>query len=53
MERRLRGRGTESEEAIERRMKNAEWEVEKVKELEYYRHLLNDELEESKKRLVE
>ena len=52
LEARLRKRGTETEEVIEKRMKNAEKQLETVKELEYYGHIMNDELEKTKNQLV-
>jgi len=41
---RLTGRGTESEETINKRMKNAVGELEHVSRLPFYERLMNDEL---------
>ncbi len=51
LERRLRGRGTESEEVIATRMKNAE--VELSLKMEYDIQLVNDNLDESLSQLVQ
>lgn len=45
LERRLRGRGTDSEEVIERRMRNALGELMQARHFEY--HIVNDDLEEA------
>ena len=45
LEKRLRGRGTDSEETIELRLKNAAWEMEAVPDYEYL--VINDSLEEA------
>ena len=50
LERRLRGRGTETEEAICRRMKTAE--VELARKMEYDVQVVNDELERATEELV-
>jgi len=49
LERRLRERGLESEEAIERRLRNARAEVEHVKEFDYV--VINDSLDDALTRL--
>lgn len=41
----MAGRGTETEEVVEKRMKNAIGEIEKAKELGFYKELINDDLE--------
>jgi guanylate kinase len=45
LERRLRGRGTDSEEVIARRMTNALGELEQAKYFDY--HIVNDDIEEA------
>ena len=45
LERRLRGRGTDSEEVIARRMKNALGELEQAGNFDY--HIINDDIEEA------
>ncbi len=45
LERRLRGRGTDSEEVIARRMKNALGELEQAGSFDY--HIINDDIEEA------
>jgi guanylate kinase len=45
LERRLRGRGTDAEEVIVRRMKNALGELEQAKHFDY--HIVNDDIEEA------
>ena len=45
LERRLRGRGTDSEEAIAKRMKNALGELEQAAHFDY--HIVNDDIEEA------
>ncbi|SDP53365.1 guanylate kinase [Desulforhopalus singaporensis] len=45
LEKRLRGRGTESEEAVKTRMANAKQELQAAKEYEYL--LINDDLEQA------
>jgi guanylate kinase len=42
---RLTGRGTDSEETINKRMKNAVGELEHVARLGFYHRIMNDELE--------
>lgn len=49
LEQRLRKRGTETNEVIERRMKAARDEIEGVKKLDYYNHIVNAELEKTQK----
>jgi guanylate kinase len=38
---------------VEKRLANAKVETETVKQLAFYEHLLNDDLEQSKARLIE
>lgn len=45
LEKRLRERGTETEEIIQRRLNNASWELTKISEYEYL--VINDRLEEA------
>lgn len=45
LEARIRGRGTETEESLQTRLKNAEWELKRMQELGFYQNLLNDKLE--------
>lgn len=49
LERRLRGRGTDAEEVIARRLKNAETEMAQQNEYEYL--IVNDDLDEAYRRL--
>ncbi len=50
LEKRLRSRGTDSEEAIEKRMKNA---VNEIEQKDCYNHVIdNDDLETSKKQMA-
>jgi guanylate kinase len=42
LEARLKARNTETEESLAKRLKNAEKELETVKNLEYYEHIVND-----------
>ena len=44
IEERLNKRGTETPEVIEKRLNNAKREIERGKELEYYEHVVNDDL---------
>lgn len=44
LEERLKKRGTETPEVIEKRLKNAKKEIEKGIELTFYKHLTNDNL---------
>ena len=44
LEERLKKRGTETPEVIEKRLKNAKKEIEKGTELTFYNHLTNDNL---------
>lgn len=49
LERRLRGRGTDSEDVIATRLKNARWEVDYA---EFYRYwIVNDDLDEALRRM--
>ena len=50
LERRLRGRGTEAEEAIERRLANARGEMDAAKDYDY--RIVNDDLNEATKELL-
>ena len=50
LERRLRGRGQDSEEAIERRMRDASEEIEHVAEFDYV--IINKEFEEARRDLA-
>lgn len=51
LERRLRARGTETEDKIQRRLKRAVWEL---TQKEFYRYLVvNDEVEKAAARLIE
>lgn len=51
LERRLRARGTETEEKIQRRLKRAVWEL---TQKDFYRYLVvNDEVEKAAARLIE
>jgi guanylate kinase len=51
IEKRLTGRGTDSKEVIEHRLKNAIWELDQIPHYDYL--LLNDELEKAVKELHE
>jgi guanylate kinase len=53
LEDRLRGRGTETNEEVERRMSNVKKEMEGVRKLRLYEHFTNDGLEESKHWLIQ
>ncbi|CAD8067368.1 unnamed protein product [Paramecium primaurelia] len=53
LRKRLTGRGTETEEVIEKRMKNAEKEIEKAHQLGFYNELLNDDLQKTMKKLID
>jgi guanylate kinase len=44
LEDRLKKRGTETPEVIQKRLNNAKKEIEKGKELSFYKHLVNDNL---------
>lgn len=44
LEERLKKRGTETPEVIQKRINNAKKEIERGKELNFYHHLINDEL---------
>ena len=50
LEKRLRGRGTESEESLARRLRNARMEMERAKEYEYL--IVNDDLAEAAERFL-
>ena len=44
LEERLRKRGTETPEVIEKRVNNARKEIERGQELTFYNHIVNDDL---------
>lgn len=44
LHKRLAGRGTETPEVVEKRMKNAEKEIQKAHALGFYKEILNDNL---------
>ena len=52
LEKRLRDRGTETEEAIKKRTFNAKIEMERASEVKFYRHLVNDELTQCYKNFI-
>ena len=47
LEKRLRGRGTEKEEDIIKRIKNGHQEIEESRSLEYYHKIVNEELDDT------
>lgn len=53
LEQRLKKRGTESAETIEKRLKTAKEEIAGVKNLEYYEHIVNGDLLKTQKELIE
>ena len=53
LEERLVRRGNEEAEVIEKRMKNSKEELEEVEKLEFYEHLMNDNLIETKQLMWE
>lgn len=53
LERRLRGRGTETEEKINKRLKGAIHEIEHAKDLPWDAYIINDNVETAYKKLRE
>lgn len=52
LEKRLKGRGTDTPTNIETRLKNAQEEIETSLKLKYYEHMVNDKFEDTMKQLM-
>lgn len=52
LEERLTKRGTQSPESLTKRLKNAKGQLEVIKGLSYYDHLVNGNLEKAKEDLI-